>query len=56
MAQDLAAHGTTMAGLKQAGRWKNSTTASRYTQHLNAHHTPAGQYLKTQHRTNPPDP
>ena len=53
MAQDLAAHGVTMVGLKQAGRWKSSTTASRYTQHLNAHHTPAGQYLKTQHRTNP---
>ena len=56
MAQDLTAHGVTMVGLKQAGRWKTSTTASRYTQHLNAHHTPAGQYLKTQHRTNPPDP
>ncbi len=56
MAQDLAAHGVTMVGLKQAGRWKSSATASRYTQHLNAHHTPAGRYLKTQHRTNPPDP
>ncbi len=56
MAQDLAAHGITLVGLKQAGRWKTSTTASRYTQHLTARHTPAGQYLKTQHRTNPPDP
>ncbi len=56
MAQDLAARGVTMVGLKQAGRWKTSTTASRYTQHLAAHHTPASQYLKTQHRTNPPDP
>ncbi len=56
MAQDLTAHGTTMAGLKQAGRWKTSTTASRYTRHLTAHHTPACQYLKTQHRTEPSDP
>ena len=48
MAQDLAAIGITTLGLKQAGRWKTDATALRYTQHLTAHDTPVGQYLKTQ--------
>ena len=48
MAQDLAAFGISMPGLMQAGRWKTSATAARYTEHLSAPDTPAGQYLKTQ--------
>lgn len=55
MAQDLAAHGTSMPGLMQAGRWKTPVTAARYTQHLTAHHTAAARYLKTQRLTNPLD-
>ena len=53
MAQDLAAYGTSMPGLMQAGRWKTPGTAARYTQHLAAHHTAAGRYLKTQQLTKP---
>ena len=49
MAQDLAATGITMPGLMLAGRWKKDATALRYTQHLTAHDTLVGQYLKTQH-------
>ena len=55
MAQDLAAHGIHMPGLMLAGRWKTPETAARYIQDLIAHHTPAGQYLKSQrHPTQPP--
>ena len=54
MAQDLAASGMPMPGLMQAGRWKTATTATRYTQHLTAHDTPVGQYLKT--RATGPEP
>ena len=49
MAQDLAASDITLLGLMQAGRWKKAETAIRYTEHLSAHDTPVGQYLKTQH-------
>lgn len=49
MAQDLAAAGVSMPGLMQAGRWKSAATAVRYTEHLSAQDTPAGQYLRTQH-------
>lgn len=49
LAQDLAAYGINMAGLMQAGRWKSVATVLRYTEHLSASETPAGQYLKTQH-------
>ena len=49
MAQDLAASDVTLLGLMQAGRWKKAETAIRYTEHLSAHDTPVGQYLKTQH-------
>lgn len=52
MAHDLAAHGISMHGLTQAGRWKNPTTAAHYAQHLTAHHTEAAKYLKTQQPTN----
>ncbi len=55
MAQDLLAYGTDMPGLMQAGRWKTPGTVARYTEHLAAHHTAAGQYLRTQQRTNPLD-
>lgn len=48
MAQDLAAAGVPMPGLMQAGRWKSAATAVRYTEHLLASDTPAGQYLRTQ--------
>ena len=51
MAQDLAAHGISMPGLMQAGRWKNPTTAGHYAQHLAAQHTEAAKYLKTQQST-----
>jgi len=54
LAQDLAAYGIDMAGLMQAGRWKSAATALRYTEHLSASETPAGQYLKTQHHRTPP--
>ena len=47
MAQDLAASGIPMPGLMQAGRWKTAATATRYTEHLSAHDTAVGQYLKT---------
>ena len=46
MAQDLAANGVSIAGLMQAGRWKAASSAVRYTEHLTAHDTPVGQYLK----------
>ncbi len=49
MAQDLAASDITLLGVMQAGRWKKAETAIRYTEHLSAHDTPVGQYLKTQH-------
>ncbi len=49
MAQDLAASEITMLGVMQAGRWKSAATALRYTEHLSASETPAGQHLKTQH-------
>ena len=48
MAQDLAASDITLLGLMQAGRWKKAETAIRYTEHLSAHDTPVGHYLKTQ--------
>lgn len=51
MAHDLAANGTSMHGLTQAGRWKNPTTAAYYARDLTAHHTEAAQYLKTQQPT-----
>ena len=54
LAQDLTAYGIDMAGLMQAGRWKSAETALRYTEHLSASETPAGQYLKTQHHRTPP--
>lgn len=53
MAQDLSAHGTNMAGLMQAGRWKTPGTVARYTEHLAAHHTAAGDYLRTQQKAPP---
>ncbi len=53
LAQDLAAYGINMAGLMQAGRWKSVATVLRYTEHLSASETPAGQYLKTQHHQTP---
>ncbi len=53
LAQDLAAHGINMAGLMQAGRWKSVATVIRYTEHLSAHDTPVGRYLKTQHHQTP---
>lgn len=60
MAHDLAAHGASMHGLTQAGRWKNPATAAYYARRLTAHHTEAAKYLKTQQptpqttRTTPP--
>ena len=53
MAQDLAASEVTLLGLMQAGRWKSAATALRYTEHLSASETPAGQHLKTQHHQTP---
>ena len=53
MAQDLAASEITMLGVMQAGRWKSAATALRYTEHLTASETPAGQHLKTQHYQTP---
>jgi len=47
MAQDLAAAGTEMPGLMLAGRWK---TPERYTKRIQAQHTPAAKYLKTQYQ------
>jgi len=48
MAQDLAAAGTEMPGLMLAGRWKTPEIAARYTKRIQAQHTPAAKYLKTQ--------
>lgn len=55
MAQDLVASGVSIAGLMQAGRWKSASSAVRYTEHLAAHDTPVGQYLKTQRYRNSAD-
>ena len=46
LAQDLAAHNIEMPALMQAGRWKTPATAARYTQHLNALHTPTARCLR----------
>ncbi|WP_420431798.1 tyrosine-type recombinase/integrase [Candidatus Poriferisocius sp.] len=48
MAQDLAASGTGTIGLMLAGRWDTTETAAQYARRLQAQHTPAAQYLKTQ--------
>ena len=47
MAQDLTASGTDLGGLMLAGRWHTPQTAVHYARRIQAQHTPAAQYLKT---------
>ncbi len=56
MAQDLAASGIDLAGLMLAGRWHTPEMAAHYARRIQAQHTPAAQYLKSQIPTKTDEP